>query len=162
MMKRFQVTARAEGNPPFSMIAVEAADAIKARNAVMAAYPHLLRGKLVEFDAVEVGQLAREFPDFDLATLPAIPASWVDTSWHNDACPSFCASGDGSGESDEIRIFIDYEDPEIRECPDASRFAAALYRVDSPEVDLIYLGDDWAELLNQIEIFEAKRIAACH
>jgi hypothetical protein len=32
-----------------------------------------------------------EFPDFDPAAMPAIPQHWGDTSWHNDACPSFDA-----------------------------------------------------------------------
>jgi hypothetical protein len=57
-----------------------------------------------------------EFPSYD-DTL-TFPEGWVDTSWHNDACPSFeKAFGDV-----KYRIFCDYKDMQKRDCPDWTRF----------------------------------------
>ena len=53
-----------------------------------------------------------EFPSFDY-DLPKLGKHWEDNSWHNDACPSL----DYPLEGEEIvRIWFDYEDPEMREC----------------------------------------------
>lgn len=63
-----------------------------------------------------------EFPDFDLATLPDIPAGWEEDSWHNDACPSFTAH-DG-----KLKIYVDYADPMQSEFPErAFRYSIASY-----------------------------------
>lgn len=50
-----------------------------------------------------------EFPDFPETDLPALPVGFEDTSWHNDACPSFTSDGRG------LTIFINYTDPAKRE-----------------------------------------------
>jgi hypothetical protein len=57
-----------------------------------------------------------EFPNYD-DTLN-FPEGWVDTSWHNDACPSF---GKAFGDV-KYRIFCDYKDMQKRDCPDWTRF----------------------------------------
>ena len=57
-----------------------------------------------------------EFPSYD-DTL-TFPEGWVDTSWHNDACPSFQkVFGDVT-----FRIYCDYKDIEARENPSWTRF----------------------------------------
>jgi len=56
-----------------------------------------------------------EFPDFDPTTLPAIPPTWTDTSWHNDACPSFFTE---TG----FTVFVDYQKAASREHPETKRF----------------------------------------
>jgi hypothetical protein len=57
-----------------------------------------------------------EFPNYD-DTL-TLPTGWVDTSWHNDACPSFQkVFGDVT-----FRIYCDYKDMELRENPSWTRF----------------------------------------
>lgn len=82
--------------------------------------------------------IAREFPDFDLATLPPIPEGWTDSSWHNDACPSFTKG--------ELQLFIDYADPARRELGiEAPRFA--LMRM--PDLTLCW-SDEWADVLAAI------------
>jgi hypothetical protein len=58
-MTRFKVTAKAEGNPPFVAI-VEADDEFKARNPVMAEYPFPLHGRLVTFEAEQIGPVTFE------------------------------------------------------------------------------------------------------
>jgi hypothetical protein len=50
-----------------------------------------------------------EFPDFAEADMPAIPAGFFDTSWHNDTCPSFTSDQLG------LTITVDYADPSKRE-----------------------------------------------
>lgn len=81
-----------------------------------------------------------EFPDFDPATLPAIPPHWRDQSWHNDACPSFNA---GNG----LVVFTDFADPALREFPDGSRFTVH----SDPELtngnDVLLESDNWADVL---------------
>jgi hypothetical protein len=57
-----------------------------------------------------------EFPDFSPSSLPAIPPTWEDTSWHQDGCPSFCTPDRGR------QVFVDYEEPSMREFPDGPRF----------------------------------------
>lgn len=57
----------------------------------------------------------REFPDFTLDV--TIPEGFNDTSWHNDICPSW------THETRNLRLWIEYADPEQREYPDMKRFA---------------------------------------
>src|SRR4051812_979550 len=60
--------------------------------------------------------IAKAFPDFDIATLPAIPAGFEDASWKNDACPSFINKNLG------LRLWIDYADHAKREHDGGYRF----------------------------------------
>lgn len=81
-----------------------------------------------------------EFPDFDPATMPAIPAGWRDQSWHNDLCPSFNA---GNGKV----VFIDFADPAQREMKEGARFVV----LRDPELDdcndTMFQSDDWEAVL---------------
>jgi hypothetical protein len=61
----------------------------------------------------------KEFPDFDPATMPAIPATWVDTSWRNDSCPGFRTM---TG----LTVFVDFADNALREWPEGQRFSISL------------------------------------
>lgn len=65
----------------------------------------------------DTANLQREFPDYDVATLPAIPAGFEDTSWHNNSAPSF--------ENRELRlsIWVDYADESLREFEGGQRFS---------------------------------------
>lgn len=82
-----------------------------------------------------------EFPDFPDADLPAILDSFVDTSWHNDICPSFTSDALG------LTIFTDYADAAKREFPDTKRFTVQTQdhgvETSGPSLDT----DDWAEVL---------------
>jgi hypothetical protein len=82
-----------------------------------------------------------EFPTFDAASLPAIPADFVDTSWHNDACPSF------TNEALNLRVWVDFADPADREFDDARRFGLC-WNDDNYE---LVLTDDWSEILRAID-----------
>lgn len=75
-----------------------------------------------------------EFPDYDGATLPAIPDGWTDISWRNDDCPSWDA---GNG----VSVYIDYADPAQREWPENERFTVIR------DAWREYRTEDWAEAL---------------
>jgi hypothetical protein len=85
-----------------------------------------------------------EFPDFDPATMPSIPAGWTDQSWHNDTCPSFYTS---NGKV----VFVDFADVSLREWQDGKRFNV---KVD-PEIadfnEFLLETDDWQEVLKFVE-----------
>ena len=79
-----------------------------------------------------------EFPDFDARSEAEalIGAGFADTSWHNDACPSFTREG--------LWVFVDYVDPSRREFPDSSRIVV---KTDDVEPVLLFEGDDMAQAL---------------
>lgn len=86
-----------------------------------------------------------EFPDFDPATLPAIPPEWTDQSWHNDACPSF---NTGKG----IVVFVDFENTADREFEGAcQRFCVQRDPETCDDNDVIFETDEWAEVLAFVE-----------
>ena len=70
---------------------------------------------------------------------------FVDTSWHNDACPSITSDALG------LHIWIDYADKSVREFEDGLRFIVA--RQDDGVVidETILETDDWDEVLAVIE-----------
>lgn len=82
----------------------------------------------------------RQFPGYRLGDMPAIPAGWIDTSWHNDAAPSFQVATGPMGEP--VQIWIDHPDPAQREVPGIARF---LLTRRGPEDDMeeIHAGEDW-------------------
>lgn len=85
---------------------------------------------------------AREFPDFDLATMPEIPADYVDVSWHNDSCPSFLNEATGR------ILFVDYADAENREHPETPRFNLNVWDCGNTGETLVE-SDDWNAILVQ-------------
>lgn len=82
-----------------------------------------------------------EFPDFDPATMPAIPSEWTDTSWREEPCPSFEAQ-------ENITVFVDYEDPMDREMQDAyPRFLIQVYDAEGNALSE-FNTDDWDKILD--------------
>ena len=94
-------------------------------------------------------QWRREFPDYPPADMPAIPETWSDHSWHNDACPFFLITG-------ALGVFVDFADPMQSEFPD-QRIAGELCRfqivaMDDGQhpvepVESPLASDDWNEIL---------------
>lgn len=85
-----------------------------------------------------------EFPDFDAATMPEIPAGFDDVSWHHDICPSFLNEAEG------LIAFVDFEDAESREYPETPRFT--LGRWDNGNTgDDVCSSDDWGVILAAVE-----------
>jgi hypothetical protein len=80
---------------------------------------------------------AAEFPDFDLSTMPAVPAGYAESSFRNDACPSFW------NEAAALQIFIDYADASQREHSDGARF----HVVNTSTGETVAESDEWQEAL---------------
>lgn len=99
-------------------------------------------------------RLASEFPLFDVATLPDIPAHWQDNSWHNDACPYFQISP-------RVGLFIDYANPALREFASDTVGRFILMRLDDGMIadreSLIYVGDDWQKVLAEALAWEFRQ-----
>lgn len=86
------------------------------------------------------------FPDYPAADMPALPEGWTDSTWRNDACPSYAAFDQGEI---RVRIWIDYADDVAREVQGGARFVVThedwTRLADAQEVDsTVYEGDDWA------------------
>ena len=87
-----------------------------------------------------------EFPDFDPATLPAIPEGYDDASWGIEACPSFTNADLG------LTIWVDYADASVREHPEGPRFGIYACDGDGARIDdgFEFDSDDWQAILDQI------------
>lgn len=76
------------------------------------------------------------FPEYDTATLPAIPEGWEDISWRNDVCPSWQIN-------DDYVIFIDFPAMEDREMGIEDRFRIA----KTDNYDLAFSSNNWDDVL---------------
>lgn len=85
-----------------------------------------------------------EFPDYPAGEMPAAPEGFDDTSWHNDACPSFTSDALG------LTIFVDYPTPEDREFPDTRRFSVSSQDHGVETSGPCFDTDDWQEVLDFI------------
>lgn len=88
---------------------------------------------------------AREFPDYPLDSLPHMPAHWEDTSWHNDASPSYRIS-------DRLMVFVDYADASKREfsLPDQTAPRFVLLPLEDGQhiqAEAVAHGDEFTEIL---------------
>jgi hypothetical protein len=96
-----------------------------------------------------------EFPDYGPLADIRFPNGFVDTSWHNDACPSI----EGFG----LRIWLDYAEPERREMgSEHPRFTVvqldAEGELDSdPDALPLFMSDHWSEVF---AFLLARRFAA--
>lgn len=75
-----------------------------------------------------------EFPAFGELDVQ-LPEGFEDTSWHNDACPSFEAKG--------VRVWVDFKNPEDRESDASKRFAIVPLSVDANDHEPLLTTDDW-------------------
>lgn len=88
------------------------------------------------------------FPEFAPETMPAIPASWSDMSWRNDACPFFLIT-------DSLGVWVDFADPQASDLgPDrAGRFTLVPMvdgqHPDDPGQDFL-ITDDWEAVLADV------------
>lgn len=87
--------------------------------------------------------LPREFPTFDVETLPRIPRGFIDESWGVEQCPSF------RNEDLGLALFVDFENPDDREFPDSQRYTLHSTADDGHVVAVILSTDDW----NLVEAF---------
>jgi hypothetical protein len=95
-------------------------------------------------------KLEAAFPTMPLDSLPEIPLFWDDTSWSQEACPSFRAFVRDDGA--HIRVFIDFPDPRKRRLNE-QRFTAAWFDAGGSAVDggrPLIVTDDWPTLLETV------------
>jgi len=83
--------------------------------------------------------IAEAFPDYPLDSLPAIPAGWLDVSWHNDNCPSYMVAG--------LQVFIDYATQEMREHKGEARFLIVCTDSDAT----LLASDDWQAVIDFVD-----------
>ncbi len=86
---------------------------------------------------------ATEFPAFDAATLPVIPAHWQDQSWSNEACPFWLIGPD-------MGVYIDHADPALREWEAPTRFSVVEMQDGMHTQDgcnILIDTDDWKAVL---------------
>ena len=82
----------------------------------------------------------KEFPDYPVNTMPEIPAGFIDTSWHNDMCPSF------EWEHAHLSLWVDFPDPETRDLgPDVAR-----YVLIHNGLDVLLATNSWDEMVSMI------------
>lgn len=93
-----------------------------------------------------------EFPDFGELDV-VIPAGFEDTSWHNDACPSFTKTFmDTDGfVSMYLRIWVDYKDSDKRQTPKgSSRFVLEVLSADYEHIECSEASDDWRDIVEAL------------
>lgn len=83
---------------------------------------------------------AAEFPAYPANTLPALPAGFEDTSWHNNASPS--------ARRGNLELFVDWPDAADREWDTGNRFI--LLRADDPDC-VIAETNNWDDMLAAID-----------
>ena len=96
-------------------------------------------------------KFSTEFPDFPAADFPAMPETFVDTSWRNDACPSITSDALG------LTIWIDYADPAKREHDGKYLRFSVQNQSAGIETSGGFDTDDWSEVL---ALIDSKRVAS--
>jgi hypothetical protein len=82
------------------------------------------------------------FPDYDPASMPAVPTSWADISWHSDTCPSF-TTGNG------LLVYVEYTDDDLRELG-GQRFMVMVDPAVADSNDILLETDDWNAVLSLV------------
>jgi len=104
-------------------------------------------------DGIHFALMAKEFPEFDQSTLPAIPTDWIDNSWHNDASPSFVI------EAARVQVFINEANESEREIA-GERFHVLSTDDATLDHDLLST-NDWQEVLTLVTERAAHSVDKC-
>ena len=102
-------------------------------------------------------QVAREFPDYDVSTLPPIPDDFTSTAWHHESCPTWAEDvSTGITKRGDLMLSIDYPDPARREDGGGWRFN--LHMVDGQGNPEFLCGrDEWEPILTAIRFAQRVR-----
>ena len=88
------------------------------------------------------------FPSFDheIDTKPLQALGFADSSWCNDACPSFIKQ---LPNNKECKVYVDYQDKELRDHPEGTQYSVLVQQHDS----LTFIADatTFAEALHYIK-----------
>lgn len=89
---------------------------------------------------------SKEFPDYrGLGIIPAGLGFPVDTSWHNDACPSF------ETEDGRYRLWVDYPNPKDKEDPSLPRFGIQKQDENGDPLDYVFGAESLEDLKSFLE-----------
>lgn len=111
-----------------------------------------------------VGELSYEFPDYSADSIPQdltnpefLAAHCLESAhWHNDVCPSWVITDEtedylrrqtgatAQPHVADVRLFVDYLDPEQREC-DGKRFFLTV------DYEPVLETDDWQQVVKFLE-----------
>lgn len=86
-----------------------------------------------------------EFPDFEPADMPAVPAGFMDSSWRFNVCPTFTSDPLG------LNLWIDYLNPADREHQGWLRFRLESQSAGIETTEFYLETDDFAEVLAAID-----------
>lgn len=103
-----------------------------------------------------LGHFKREFPDYPADAMPALPDAgmFTDTSWHNDACPSFTSDLLG------LLVWVDYPDVSMREHANGCRFILEKQEAGIETGKTVCESDDWADIERAIAEAAAPKVTA--
>lgn len=90
--------------------------------------------------------------------LPAMPQGMVDTSWHNDVCPSYARLREDG--SDALRIWIEHPDKTQREYDEQKRFMVVTYGAEGTPGNCVLETENWGPVLmflNTMRMLEGVR-----
>ncbi|MGE8636148.1 MAG: hypothetical protein ACN6P8_21585 [Achromobacter piechaudii] len=91
---------------------------------------------------MNLDRLRREFPSFDISTLPPLPEGYIDSSSYIDAAPSFENVERG------LKVYIDFANYSDRESGRSQRFCVSRYDEDEGDYEDVALStNDWAEVV---------------
>jgi len=90
--------------------------------------------------------LHREFPDFDMATLPSIPETFTCYAWHQDSCPVWYDGNPAEPKAGLLMLAIDFDDPELREYPESERFTLHLSLRDGQYPSPLMFTNKWEDI----------------
>jgi hypothetical protein len=99
--------------------------------------------------ASELPKYLREFPAFGVLDV-AIPEGFEDTSWHNNACPTWSMQ---KGNGNYLQLAIDYADPEQRDTPSLKRYRLHLYDTGMNFQGDLMQTDDYTEVQDLLAIY---------
>ncbi|WP_249292514.1 hypothetical protein, partial [Achromobacter ruhlandii] len=87
-------------------------------------------------------RLRREFPDYDITTLPTLPEGFVDSSSYIDAAPSF------ENQERGLKVYVDYANYADRESGRSQRFCVSRCDEETDDdEDVVLSTNDWAEVI---------------
>lgn len=101
--------------------------------------------------------LRREFPEFDVATLPAIPDGFECCAWRNDTLPLWYETSLADDDATRMMIAIDYADASIREYPESPRFGLHMHDGDDCTPKFVCHSDDWGKIVAAVHFIRFVR-----
>lgn len=94
---------------------------------------------------MNLDRLRREFPNYDITTLPPIPEGYSDASSYIDAAPSF------ENAERNLKVYVDYANYSDRESGRSERYCVSHYDEEAGDYEDVALStNDWDEVLRYL------------